>query len=227
MPLRSILKCVCGGAPCIPEMKEEMGVCSRTVFGMEPSQMSFLFFLVSAAAAGGLVPMLENTSGGAQEMKIKVRRSGSLFRGRGASFGGFSNVAIPKKPIDGATRKRTALLFCLLVISLGFDFSSLSAQVEFNLHVLLALVPFCPSLLSLFTGGKLKANRSIICRVFFFLSLSPFSEAIIPHNTYNIEQAFSFSPVPLAAYSRLFKDVLKEEEAGRKETASAVVSKVL
>lgn len=67
-----------------------------------------------------------------------------------------------------ATRKRNALLFCLLVISLGFDFSSLSAQVEFNLHVLLALVPFCPSLLSLFTGGKLKANRSIICRVFFF-----------------------------------------------------------
>lgn len=53
------------------EMKEEMGVCSRTVFGMEPSQMSFLFFLVSAAAAGGLVPMLENTAGGAQEMKIK------------------------------------------------------------------------------------------------------------------------------------------------------------
>lgn len=79
IPLRSILKCVCGGAPCIPEIKEEMGVCSRTVFGMEPSQMSFLFFLVSAAAAGGLVPMLESTSGGAQEMKIKVRRSGSLF----------------------------------------------------------------------------------------------------------------------------------------------------
>lgn len=169
IPLRSILKCVCGGAPCIPVMKEEMGVCSRTVFGMEPSQMSFLFFLVSAAAAGGLMPMLENTSGAAQEMKIKVRRSGSLFPGRGASFGGSSNVAIPKKPIDGATRKRTALLFCLLVISLGFDFSSLSAQVEFNLHVLLAFVPFCPSLLSLFTGGKLKANRSIICRVFFFL----------------------------------------------------------
>lgn len=108
-------------------------------------------------------------------------------RGRGASFGGFSNVAIPKKPIDGTTRKRNALLFCLLVSSLGFDFSSLSAQVKFNLHVLLALVPFCPSLLSLFTGGKLKANRSIICRVFFFfLSLSPFSEAVIPGNTYNI-----------------------------------------
>lgn len=208
--LRSILKCVSGGAPFIPEMKELMGVCSRTVFGMESSQMSFLFFLVSAAAAGGLVPMLEDTTGGAQEMKIKVRHSGSQFEVTVASLGGFSNVAIPKKPIDGATTKHIALLFCLLVISQGFDFSSLPSQVEFCLLFLLALVPFCQSLLSLCTSGKLKANRSIICRVFFF-SFSPFSEAIIPGNMYNIYQAFSFNPVPLAAYLRLFKDVLKEE----------------
>ncbi|KAK5900603.1 hypothetical protein CgunFtcFv8_025551 [Champsocephalus gunnari] len=35
------------------ELKEEMGLCSRSLFGMEPSQMSFLFFLMFAAAATG------------------------------------------------------------------------------------------------------------------------------------------------------------------------------
>lgn len=63
----------------MPELREEMGVCSRSVFGVEPSQMSFLFFLVYAAAAGGLVPLLENTSGSAQESKIKVRRLSSYW----------------------------------------------------------------------------------------------------------------------------------------------------
>ncbi|KAK2818928.1 hypothetical protein Q5P01_024489 [Channa striata] len=53
------------------ELKEEMGLCSRTVFGMEPSQMSFLFFLVYAAAAGGVLRLLESTPGSAQELKIK------------------------------------------------------------------------------------------------------------------------------------------------------------
>ncbi|KAM9323026.1 LOW QUALITY PROTEIN: putative flavin-containing monoamine oxidase A [Pholidichthys leucotaenia] len=53
------------------ELKEEMGVCVRCVFGMEPSQMSFLFFLMYAAAAGGLLPLLESTPGSAQEFKIK------------------------------------------------------------------------------------------------------------------------------------------------------------
>ncbi|XP_069017999.1 probable flavin-containing monoamine oxidase A [Embiotoca jacksoni] len=53
------------------ELKEEMGLCSRSVFGVEPSQMSFLFFLVYAAAAGGLLPLLESTPGSAQEFKIK------------------------------------------------------------------------------------------------------------------------------------------------------------
>ncbi|XP_076614835.1 putative flavin-containing monoamine oxidase A [Chaetodon auriga] len=53
------------------ELKEEMGLCSRSVFGMEPSQMSFLFFLMYAAAAGGLLPLLESTPGSAQESKIK------------------------------------------------------------------------------------------------------------------------------------------------------------
>ncbi|KAM4527547.1 putative flavin-containing monoamine oxidase A [Odontesthes bonariensis] len=53
------------------EIKEQIGVCSRAVFGMEPSQMSFLFFLMYAAAAGGLLALLESTPGGAQEFKIK------------------------------------------------------------------------------------------------------------------------------------------------------------
>lgn len=53
------------------ELKEEMGVCSRSVFGIEPSQMSFLFFLMYAAAAGGVLQLLESSPGCAQEFKIK------------------------------------------------------------------------------------------------------------------------------------------------------------
>lgn len=34
--------------------------------------MSFLFFLMYAAAAGGLMALLESTPGCAQELKIKV-----------------------------------------------------------------------------------------------------------------------------------------------------------
>lgn len=56
------------------ELREMMGVCSRTVFGVEPSQMSFLFFLMYAAAAGGVLPLLESAPGSAQELKIKVRK---------------------------------------------------------------------------------------------------------------------------------------------------------
>lgn len=78
IPLTVNLKFVPGRAPCVPELKEEMAVCSRSVFGVEPCQMSFLFFLMYAAAAGGLVPLLESTSAGAQEFKIKVRYFGSL-----------------------------------------------------------------------------------------------------------------------------------------------------
>lgn len=59
----------------IAELKEEFGLCSRSVFGMEPSQMSFLFFLMYAAAAGGVLQLLETTTGSAQEFKIKVHSS--------------------------------------------------------------------------------------------------------------------------------------------------------
>ncbi|XP_010892224.2 probable flavin-containing monoamine oxidase A isoform X2 [Esox lucius] len=53
------------------EMKEEMGVCSRVVFGMEPNQMSFLYFLMYAAAAGGVLFLLDSTPGSAQEFRVK------------------------------------------------------------------------------------------------------------------------------------------------------------
>ncbi|KAK6315918.1 hypothetical protein J4Q44_G00134420 [Coregonus suidteri] len=53
------------------EMKEEMGVCSRVLFGMEPNQMSFLYFLMYAAAAGGVLCLLESTPGSAQEFRVK------------------------------------------------------------------------------------------------------------------------------------------------------------
>lgn len=56
----------------VSELKEEMGLCCRTVFGMEPCQMSFLFFLLYAATAGGVLQLLESTPGSAQELKIKV-----------------------------------------------------------------------------------------------------------------------------------------------------------
>lgn len=61
--------------PSATELKEQLGVCSRSVFGMEPSQMSFLFFIMYAAAAGGVMALLESTPGCAQEFKIKVHQS--------------------------------------------------------------------------------------------------------------------------------------------------------
>ncbi|KAM6984839.1 putative flavin-containing monoamine oxidase A [Aplochiton taeniatus] len=53
------------------ELKEEIALSSRAVFGMEPSQMSFLYFLVYAAAAGGLLRLLESNPGSAQEYRVK------------------------------------------------------------------------------------------------------------------------------------------------------------
>ncbi|KAI1905007.1 hypothetical protein AGOR_G00011520 [Albula goreensis] len=53
------------------ELKQNIGICTRVVFGMEPSQLSFLYFLMFAAAAGGLLPLLETTPGSAQESRVK------------------------------------------------------------------------------------------------------------------------------------------------------------
>lgn len=61
--------------PFLTELKDEMGLFSRTLSGMEPSQMSFLFFLLYAKAAGGVLRLLESTPGSAQELKIKVHIS--------------------------------------------------------------------------------------------------------------------------------------------------------
>lgn len=56
----------------LPALKEQLGISCRTLFGLEASQMSFLFLLVYVAAAGGLLPLLESSPGSAQELKVKV-----------------------------------------------------------------------------------------------------------------------------------------------------------
>ncbi|XP_061118056.1 probable flavin-containing monoamine oxidase A [Conger conger] len=53
------------------ELQQNMGVCCRTLFGMEPAQLSFLYFLVFATAAGGVLPLLGTESGSAQEFRVK------------------------------------------------------------------------------------------------------------------------------------------------------------
>ncbi len=58
---------------CPIEVKEELALSSRIVFGLEASQVSFLFFLMYSAAAGGTLRLLETTPGSAQEFRVKVR----------------------------------------------------------------------------------------------------------------------------------------------------------
>ncbi|XP_017563616.1 probable flavin-containing monoamine oxidase A [Pygocentrus nattereri] len=53
------------------ELMEELCLCSRLLFGMEPSQLSFLYFLMYSSAAGGVMRLLETTPGSAQEFKVK------------------------------------------------------------------------------------------------------------------------------------------------------------
>ncbi|XP_066570301.1 probable flavin-containing monoamine oxidase A isoform X2 [Amia ocellicauda] len=51
------------------EVRDAMEVSCRSVFGVESSQLSFLYFLMYGAAAGGFLPLLEATAGSAQELK--------------------------------------------------------------------------------------------------------------------------------------------------------------
>uniref|UniRef100_A0A671RLF3 Amine oxidase n=1 Tax=Sinocyclocheilus anshuiensis TaxID=1608454 RepID=A0A671RLF3_9TELE len=53
------------------QVKEELALCSRIVFGLEASQVSFLFFLMYSAAAGGTLRLLETTPGSGQEFRVK------------------------------------------------------------------------------------------------------------------------------------------------------------
>ncbi|KAI5099495.1 putative flavin-containing monoamine oxidase A isoform X2, partial [Silurus meridionalis] len=53
------------------QLTEVLELCTRSVFGMEPSQMSFLYFLMYSAAGGGVMRLLETTPGSAQEFKVK------------------------------------------------------------------------------------------------------------------------------------------------------------
>lgn len=64
------------------ELFGELSLCSRTVFGMEPSQLSFLYFLMYSAAAGGVMRLLETTPGCAQEFKVKVRKRKTFMKAR-------------------------------------------------------------------------------------------------------------------------------------------------
>ncbi|XDV54034.1 hypothetical protein PO909_022412 [Leuciscus waleckii] len=53
------------------QIKEEIALCSRIVFGLEASQVSFLYFLMYSAAAGGTLRLLETTPGSGQEFRVK------------------------------------------------------------------------------------------------------------------------------------------------------------
>lgn len=53
------------------DLKEEIAIAAQSVFGVEPAQMSLLFFLMYSAAAGGVLALLESKPGAAQELKIK------------------------------------------------------------------------------------------------------------------------------------------------------------
>ncbi|MBN3317432.1 AOFA oxidase, partial [Atractosteus spatula] len=53
------------------EVRAAMELSCRSVFGMETSQLSFLYFLMYGAAAGGFLALLEATAGSAQEYKVK------------------------------------------------------------------------------------------------------------------------------------------------------------
>ncbi|MFT7817455.1 putative flavin-containing monoamine oxidase A [Arapaima gigas] len=52
-------------------LRMEIELCSRSLFGLEPSQISFLYFVTYCAAAGGVRCLLEATPGSAQESYIK------------------------------------------------------------------------------------------------------------------------------------------------------------
>uniref|UniRef100_H3B1N0 Amine oxidase n=1 Tax=Latimeria chalumnae TaxID=7897 RepID=H3B1N0_LATCH len=51
--------------------KDAMDVACKSLFGIECRQLSFLYFLLYASAAGGLMPLIEATKWSAQEYKIK------------------------------------------------------------------------------------------------------------------------------------------------------------
>ncbi|XP_018589942.2 probable flavin-containing monoamine oxidase A [Scleropages formosus] len=52
-------------------LRMDIELCTRSLFGMEPSQISFLYFLMYCRAAGGILHLLETTPGSAQESRIK------------------------------------------------------------------------------------------------------------------------------------------------------------
>ena len=56
-----------------PAAREVVDISGRCIFGTEPSQMSVLYYLMYASAAGGMDPLISSKKDiGGQEMKIKV-----------------------------------------------------------------------------------------------------------------------------------------------------------
>ncbi|XP_060764812.1 probable flavin-containing monoamine oxidase A [Neoarius graeffei] len=53
------------------QLMELLELSTRSVFGTEPSQLSFLYFLMYSTAAGGVMRLLEATPGSAQEFRVK------------------------------------------------------------------------------------------------------------------------------------------------------------
>uniref|UniRef100_A0A8C1AGK4 monoamine oxidase n=1 Tax=Cyprinus carpio carpio TaxID=630221 RepID=A0A8C1AGK4_CYPCA len=56
---------------CTTQVKEELALCSHIVFGLEASEVSFLFLLMYSAPAGGTLRLLETTPGSGQEFRVK------------------------------------------------------------------------------------------------------------------------------------------------------------
>lgn len=54
------------------DAKDTMRACFRTMFGVELSQISLLYFLTYVASCGDINTMVEATENSAQEFRIKV-----------------------------------------------------------------------------------------------------------------------------------------------------------
>lgn len=58
--------------PIILGTRDAIDATVRCMFGVEASEMSQLYFLKYAVAAGGFEPLIEASEGGGQQFKIKV-----------------------------------------------------------------------------------------------------------------------------------------------------------
>lgn len=52
--------------------KEAVASAGRVMFGVEPGDMSFLYYLMYIQAAGGIEPLISADKNSGQEFKVKV-----------------------------------------------------------------------------------------------------------------------------------------------------------